>query len=73
METVAADRLKPHVGVEPAPAEPPRRGRPRELAGEIAVLHQAQNWRGTLWRIIISSSGICENPPIVNLPDFIVS
>ena len=27
VETVAADRLKPHTGADPAPAQPPRRGR----------------------------------------------
>ena len=27
-EWVSADRLKPHTGADPVPAQPPRRGRP---------------------------------------------
>ncbi len=33
VETVAADRLKPHTGADPAPAQPPRRGRPPGSGG----------------------------------------
>jgi hypothetical protein len=37
LETVSADRLKPHLGQDPvAPAEPARRGRPR-LAGSLII------------------------------------
>ncbi len=33
VEKVAADRLKPHLGEEPVPAQPPRRGRPPGSGG----------------------------------------
>jgi len=33
VETVSADRLKPHTGADPQPAQPPRRGRPPGTGG----------------------------------------
>ena len=35
VETVSADRLKPHTGPPPQPAEPPRRGRPPGSGGVL--------------------------------------